>query len=149
MAADAAPLLAPEVSRYLARRRVGHLATADAGGAPHVVPVCFALLDGVIWVALDEKPKRAGPLDLKRVRNVRQNPRAALVVDTYAEDWSRLGFVLLRGAAEVVEDAPRYARALAALRDKYPQYRMMRLEGRPMLALHVQQVTTWGTLDSA
>src|SRR5579883_3174839 len=84
----------------LRRSRVGHLATADARGRPHVVPVCFAFDGRRIVTALDEKPKRVGPRRLRRVRNIRVNPHVAFIVDRYDEDWRRLRFVLVLGVAD-------------------------------------------------
>jgi PPOX class probable F420-dependent enzyme len=139
------PLLTHPAAAYLARQRVGHLATADAAGTPHVVPVCFALLDGTVYSVLDAKPKRIPGRSLRRVRNVLANPRAALVVDTYDEDWTRLGYVLVTGTTRLLEPSdPEHAPALAALRAKYPQYRAMPLASQPMIALDPTTVVAWG-----
>jgi PPOX class probable F420-dependent enzyme len=134
---------------FLQRQRVAHLATADAAGAPHVVPVCFALLAGTIYIAIDQKPKQADPRALRRLRNIEVNPRVAIVADEYDEDWSQLGFVLVRGRAQLVEEAQERARALGALRQKYPQYTSMALEERPLIGIEVQRVTVWGTAAHA
>ncbi|MEL0114438.1 MAG: TIGR03668 family PPOX class F420-dependent oxidoreductase [Rickettsiales bacterium] len=140
--------LSLEQRAFLETRRLGHLATADAGGMPHVVPVCYALHDETLYVALDEKPKRAAARSLKRVRNIEANPRAALVVDHYDDkDWSRLGWVMARGSAEIIEPGPEHAEALAALRRRYSQYRDMTLEENPIIALRIERVTGWGLLS--
>jgi PPOX class probable F420-dependent enzyme len=110
------------VRRRIARVRVGHLATSD-GLTPVVVPVCFVLLGETLYHAIDGKPKSANAGQLRRVKNVRANPRAALLVDHYVEDWRRLWWVLLRGRARVVDRGPEQQRAIVALRKKYPQYR--------------------------
>ena len=73
------------------------MATADAEGAPHVVPVCYAFDGSSIYSALDLKPKRVSTHRLKRVRNIAANPRVALVIDDYSEEWSALRYVLVRG----------------------------------------------------
>ena len=86
-----------EARRFLEAHRVGHLATAGADGAPHVVPVCYALDDDALYFVADEKPKRGEARNLLRLRNLRVNPRAAVVVDDWDEDWTRLAFVLVRG----------------------------------------------------
>ena len=133
--------------RFLDQRRVAHLATADAGGRPHVVPVCFALLGETLYVAIDEKPKRGDPLRLRRLRNIAENPRVAIVADVYDDrDWARLGFVLVRASARILTDGAEHARAVVALRDRYPQYRAMALEARPVIAADIQSITTWGRL---
>jgi len=108
--------------RRIARARVGHLATSD-GRVPSVVPVCFALVGETLYQAVDGKPKSVDAARLRRVKNVRANPRAALLIDHYVEDWRRLWYVLLRGKARIVDDGPEQQRAIGALRKKYPQYR--------------------------
>ncbi len=128
----------------LRRARVARLATADARGRPHVVPVCFAWDGRVIEIAIDEKPKRVSPERLRRVRNVRVNPHVALVADEYHEDWRRLRYVLVLGRAVILRPGGmRHASAVARLRRKYPQYRAMRLEGRPVLRVTARRVIGW------
>lgn len=127
---------------FVASARVGHLATASARGAPHVVPCVFALLDDAIYSVVDEKPKSGRRL--LRLRNIEATGRAALVVDHYEEDWSKLAFVLVRGSAEVIDSTdPRYVPALASLREKYAQYRDMALEDSEMVVLHAERWTAW------
>jgi PPOX class probable F420-dependent enzyme len=110
------------VRRRIARARVGHLATSD-GLTPAVVPVCFVLLGETLYHAIDGKPKSARPDQLRRVKNLQANPRAALLVDHYVEDWRLLWYVLLRGKARLLYRGPEQQRAIIALRKKYPQYR--------------------------
>ena len=129
---------------FLEARRIGHLATADASGAPHVVPVCFAVADDCAYITVDEKPKRAGPL--KRVRNIEQNPAVALVVDRYDEDWSRLGWVMLRGRGEILAAGAEHDRAQALLRARYPQLRAMNIAALPVIAIRVERISDWGNL---
>lgn len=135
--------------------RVGRLATADAEGRPHVVPVCYALLDGDdgptrLVTPIDEKPKAAAPPDLRRVRDVRANPRVAVVVDRYTEDWDRLWWVQVRGTAVVrPPDDDRHAAAVDALRARYGQYRDHALERRPVIAVTPGSVGSWGALPRA
>jgi PPOX class probable F420-dependent enzyme len=83
----------------------------------------------VIVFVVDDKPKRPGK-PLKRMRNIAENPAVALVVDVYDEDWRRLEYALMHGRAEVVRDPAEHARALEALRARYPQYRSMALDPR-------------------
>ena len=111
-----------DLRRRIARARVGHLATSD-GRVPSVVPVCFVLVGETLYQAIDGKPKSVDASRLRRVKNVRANPRAALLIDHYVEDWRRLWYVLLRGKARIIDRGPEQQRAIAALRKKYPQYR--------------------------
>lgn len=136
----------PEARAFLAARRVGHLATASAAGAPHVIPVCYALDEVALYMVADDKPKRRPPRALKRLRNVAENPRAALVVDDYDDDWSRLAYVLVRGPAYIVRDPTVHATAVALLRARYLPYLDMALddpERTPVLRLVPEHVTTW------
>jgi PPOX class probable F420-dependent enzyme len=131
---------------FLMAQRVGRLATADARGNPHVVPVCFAISGDTLYVTIDEKPKRASARPLKRLRNLMENPSAAFVVDRYDEDWTRLGWVMVRGPTDILSDGPEHDRAQALLRERYPQYRAMQLKELPVIALRIERVTGWGNL---
>jgi PPOX class probable F420-dependent enzyme len=141
--------LSPGQAAFLVRQRVARLATADAAGTPHVVPVCFACSsEGTFYVALDEKPKDVPPTRLKRVRNILENPRVALVADRYAEDWSLLAFVLVRGRAELLEpDTGGHADAVRLLRGKYHQYERMPIEDNPVISIKPERVASWGALE--
>jgi PPOX class probable F420-dependent enzyme len=138
-----------EQAAFLVRQRVARLATAGASGEPHVVPVCFAYSGSTIYVALDEKPKHVRPERLKRVRNILENPSVALVADRYAEDWSRLAFVMVRGRAELLEPGTQeHAGAVRLLRGKYHQYERMRIEENPVIAVRPERIASWGALDA-
>jgi PPOX class probable F420-dependent enzyme len=141
------PLNDDRVSEFLKLARVAHLATADAVGTPHNVPLCF-WYDGAahFYFIIDEKPKRMTGTGLKRMRNLAGNPQVALIVDHYEEDWSCLAYVLVHGAGHVVEDANEYMLALRNLRDKYPQYRTMTLgfDKNPMVRIDAGRVHIWG-----
>ena len=130
--------------RFVDSMRVARLATADANGAPHVVPVCYALLGDNLYVTIDEKPKRLDVRPMKRLRNIAENAQAAVVVDRYDEDWSRLAWVMLRGSVELLDRGDEHDRAQAALRERYPQYRAMRIAPLPVIALRIARVNAWG-----
>jgi len=139
-------MLSQHEARFLASRRVGHLATADARGSPHLVPVCFAVSEGALYITIDQKPKgdfRA----LKRLRNITENPVAAFVADRWDEDWTRLGWVMLRGPAEILADGTEHDQAQALLRSRYPQYQEMVLDDLPVIAIRIERVTSWGDLS--
>jgi PPOX class probable F420-dependent enzyme len=131
---------------FLEHGRVGHLATADATGTPHVIPVCYAIGGNTLYITVDEKPKRRD-LPLKRLRNIVENPKTAFVVDRYDEDWRRLGWVMLRGEAEILEAGAEHDQAQALLTARYPQYRAMNLTELPVIALRITRVTGWGDLS--
>jgi PPOX class probable F420-dependent enzyme len=140
-------MLTQEQRRFLAAQRVAHLATADAAGRPHVVPICYALSGNTVYFTVDEKPKKKPGARLKRLSNLRENPMAALVVDRYDEDWSRLGWVMLQGSAEILESGDEHDLAQANLRARYPQLATMRLEGLPVVAVRIDHAASWGQLE--
>lgn len=145
-----AEVLDPEQTAFLVRQRVARLATADAAGKPQAIPVCFAYTPGAIYIALDEKPKDVPPTRLKRVRNILENPNVSIVVDRYAEDWSLLAFVMVRGTAKLVEVASdEHAVAVRLLRGKYSQYEHMKIEANPVIAIRLEKAASWGALDAA
>src|SRR5512144_420964 len=131
---------AAQCRQRLAAARVARLATVDAGGAPHLVPVTFALDEDEAFTAVDAKPKRTRRL--KRLDNVRATGRACLLADFYDEDWSRLWWVRADATAHVLGPGPQAARALALLAGKYPQYAAAPPDG-PVIALRVTRWTGW------
>jgi PPOX class probable F420-dependent enzyme len=135
--------LTDEEIALLQSSRVGHLATVDAHGQPHVVPVCYAWLDGALYTPIDEKPKRRTGGHLQRVRNIEDNPRVCLTVDRYDEDWSSLAWVQVRATAVVLESGNSRPAAIAALRIRYPQYRDMTLESQPLIQLTPTSIRSW------
>ncbi len=139
-------MLSQDQRRFLESRRAGHLATADAAGVPHVVPVCFALRENVVYITIDQKPK-GNPRALKRLRNIAANPSVALVADRYDEDWTRLGWVMLRGHAEILEGGAEHDMAQELLRARYPQYHPMQLAELPVIAICIERVASWGDLS--
>ena len=130
----------PCLAGRVAAARVARLATIDPDGRPHVVPMCFALSGGVLYSAVDRKPKRSR--DLRRLRNVRERGWATVLVDHYEEDWSALWWVRLRGRARVLEDGAEFRDALALLTEKYPQYRREPPPG-PVVAVDVTEWRAW------
>ncbi len=106
------------------------------------------MLEGTLYVTIDAKPKRIAGGKLKRLRNIAANPSVAFVADRYDEDWSRLGWVMLRGRAEILDGGAEHDRAQVALRTRYPQYRAMDLAALPVIALRVERITSWGDLSA-
>jgi PPOX class probable F420-dependent enzyme len=129
------------VSELLETEPVGHLGLIDDEGRPRVLPVTFALLDGEIWSAVDDKPKRVAGDELARVRWLRARPRSALTVDRYSDDWSELAWVQLVGETTLVEAAGR-ERVLEALAARYPRYREQAPPG-PLLRLAPERCVWW------
>jgi PPOX class probable F420-dependent enzyme len=129
-----------EARRRLGEARVGRLATADAGGVPHVVPFVFALDGDTIYWAVDEKPKRSRRI--KRVANIEANPNVEVVVDRYTERWDRLWWVRAAGPARIVQEQAEEERALVLLEAKYRQYRRQPPQG-PVVAIEVARLSWW------
>ena len=124
----------------LAEARVGRLATVDAAGNPHVVPVCFVLEGEIIYWAVDHKPKASRRLG--RLANLEANPVAQLVVDHYAEAWAELWWVRVSTEAQVLPPGVESERALDLLAAKYEQYRENRPAG-PVVRLKVSRWSGW------
>ncbi|MFD8559388.1 TIGR03668 family PPOX class F420-dependent oxidoreductase [Streptosporangium canum] len=120
--------------------RVARLATADARGRPHLVPVTFDLDGDTVAFAVDHKPKRT--TDLRRLRNIAANDRVCLLVDHYDDDWTRLWWVRADGRARVAGDGADRERALARLAERYPQYRGRPPRG-PVVLIAVESWTGW------
>jgi PPOX class probable F420-dependent enzyme len=146
IANSAEQLSQPSVREFLIAERVARLATADKSGAPHVIPICFWFDGGQVYFAIDEKPKRRRGLELKRMRNIAENPRVALVIDHYEDDWSQLAYVMIRGTATIVDDNEEYLLVLRNLRDKYRPYRVMQLsrDRNPLVRINPERVNLWG-----
>jgi len=140
-------MLSARERHFVDTRRIGHLATADSRAVPHVVPVCFSLSDGTLYITIDQKPKRDRGGPLKRLRNITDNPRAAVVFDRYDEDWQRLAWVMLRGRAEILTAGIEHDRAQSLLRSRYRQLDAMQIEQLPVIAIHIERVASWGDLD--
>lgn len=126
--------------RRVAISRSGTLATIGDDGRPHVVPFVFALKGDTLYWAVDQKPKRS--TDLKRLRNIRRDPRVGVLVDTYADDWSLLWWVRMNGTARTLPDGEERARAVNALRGKFPQYREQPLDDA-VVAIDVEEWVGW------
>jgi PPOX class probable F420-dependent enzyme len=126
----------------LAAARVARLATTTPDGAPHVVPITFAVVGETIAHAIDHKPKSTRAL--ARVRNLRADPRASALVDRYDDDWDALWWVRADGRAEILEvDDAEASDLIDALVAKYEQYRGGRRPQGPVIALRVERVSGW------
>jgi PPOX class probable F420-dependent enzyme len=139
--------LSAEHRAFIQAQRVARLATADRAGRPHVVPVCYACEGSSFYIGLDAKPKRVAPQRLKRVRNILANPQVALLIDRYSDDWSALAYVLVRGTAVLLAPGgEEHGRAIALLRERYPQYQAMPIQDQPVIAIRAASVVAWGAL---
>jgi len=137
--AESVPTRTGDIARFAAAP-VAHLATATPAGAPHVVPIVFAVAGAVIYTAVDGKPKRHGRL--QRLVNIAHDPRVSVLVDHYADDWSRLWWVRADGLARLLPPSDGGEAAVAALRAKYPQYDAVALDG-PVLRIDVRRWSSW------
>ena len=110
------------------------------------IPICFVFDGNHFYSPIDEKPKRAAPAKLKRLRNIRENPNVALVIDHYDEDWRKLAYVLVFGKARILQSGATHRRAVKLLRRKYRQYRAMAIDERPMIVITPKRIVSWGEL---
>jgi coenzyme F420-0:L-glutamate ligase / coenzyme F420-1:gamma-L-glutamate ligase len=139
------PALSAAAAEFLRESRVARLGTAGADGRPLVVPICYAFDGARVFTAIDAKPKRGPGGDLKRIRNIRENPRVCLAVDHYEEDWRRLRYVLVHGVADIVSGGREYAYAVDLLVAKYAQYRTLALDRERGIVIRVtpESVVHW------
>lgn len=139
-------------TEFIRSHRVARLATSSVEGRPAVVPICYVYDGDFIYSPIDEKPKSVAPGSLSRVRNIKANTNVAVVVDDYSEDWNELVYVIMSGTAEIIspdERASEHARAVALLREKYPQYISMNLENRPIIKIIPARIKRWAPADKA
>lgn len=141
------PLSEPEL-QLLAGARRAVLATIRPDGSARLVPIAFVADKGLIYTPLDEKPKSvADPRDLARVHDIEEDPRVSVLVDSWDEDWSALGWLRLDGTARLIspddESAPEHANAVGLLRAKYEQYSSHALEARPVIRIEIERSRSW------
>jgi PPOX class probable F420-dependent enzyme len=121
--------------------RIARLATADAGGIPHVVPIVFAVDGDRVYSAVDGKPKRTWAL--RRLANITVNPKVAVLVDHYSDDWSTLWWARADGTARVVgPDTSDGKFAIALLTTRYAQYVTDPPTG-PVVVIEVERWSGW------
>lgn len=130
----------PEALRALAAARVGHLGSTRPDGAPHIVPITFAITDGTLVTMVDHKPKTTQRL--QRLVNLESTPRASVMVDHYSEDWSELWWVRIDGPASIHHDGELWESSRRELAAKYAHYARKRPEG-PAIAVTIETVTSW------
>ncbi len=128
---------------FLNRSRVARFATADSTGQPHVIPIVFATDGEKLYTPVDRKRKRLAPAQLKRVRNLSENPKIAFIVDHYNEDWNQLAWLLVKGTGKVVESGEAHSSGMRLLQEKYAQYERMPLANRPLIVITPLQITSW------
>jgi PPOX class probable F420-dependent enzyme len=121
---------------------VARLATATDDGVPHLVPIVFAVLNDTIYTAVDGKPKSGRRL--RRLANIEQNPQVSVLVDRYADDWSRLWWVRADGVARIHTDDPVVEVGHSLLRAKYPQYESVSLDST-LIAVEVARWSSWSS----
>ncbi len=135
-----------KVIEFIKSHKVARLATVDGLGRPLVVPICYYFDGGFIYTPIDKKPKRASPKELRRVRNIIENPNVSLVIDEYYEDWTKLCYVIINGRAEIMESGEEYQNSLRLLSEKYTQYADMKLSGLSLPAIKIipERIISWG-----
>jgi len=133
-----------EARRRLGAARVARLATVGGPGSPHLVPVTFAVAGDRIYTAADAKPKTTR--DLRRLRNIRENPMVAVLADHYDEDWSRLWWVRADGRASILDAPDDMAGPIRLLAERYPQYRHSPPAG-PVICVVVDHWAAWAAGD--
>jgi PPOX class probable F420-dependent enzyme len=137
----------PQVQAFVQAHRVARLGTVDGTGRPLVLPICYIVAGETLYSPTDAKPKRVPVQRLTRLKNIQENPHVALVIDDYSDDWTQLAYVILHGRAEILTGGSPFERAVAALREKYPQYHHMTIQENPMIAVHLTRAVSWGAVS--
>ena len=132
--------------------RVARLATVDLECKPHLIPVVFVYDNDrdFYFIPIDEKTKRSRPENLKRVRNIKENPNVVLLIDEYNEDWTKLYFIMIQGKASIIggkkkldqNEMSLLTKAHKLLRNKYPQYQKIGV-GEYVIMIMPQKVIAW------
>lgn len=139
--------ISTEIRGRLEAARIARLATQDRSRRPHVIPICFVWDGSVFYSAIDRKPKRVAVTELARLKNIKEMPDVALLVDEYTEDWTQLWYVLVRGEAQLVSDRAEHTRAIQLLRTKYAQYDATMLsKNAPVLRIIPERIAAWGRI---
>jgi PPOX class probable F420-dependent enzyme len=126
--------------RRFAIAPVARLGTVSADGAPHLVPVVFAVAGDVAYTAVDGKPKST--TRLRRLANIAHEPRVSLLVDHYTDDWTQLWWVRADGEATVHGNDAEAAAGRTLLRSKYLQYQSVSLDG-PVIVIAIRKWSHW------
>ena len=131
--------------------RVARMATVDEDSMPHIVPVCYVFISGLIYTPIDKKPKSVKTNTLKRIKNISTNPNVSFLIDKYYEDWHRLYFLKVSGRAKLIDQGEEYENSLVSLCEKYSQYRDMDLInlGLPVIVISPERIISWGDITSA
>jgi PPOX class probable F420-dependent enzyme len=137
-------LTSEQALRRLGAVRAVRLATVSAGGQPHLVPITFVLEGDHLYFAIDHKPKTTAAL--RRLKNIRDNPRVSVLADFYDDDWSQLWWVRADGHADIWEAGPEREHALDLLTAKYPQYAEARPAGA-VVAITIDHLSGWSYRD--
>lgn len=136
--------ISDKARQFLKQSRVARMATVNEKGRPFLVPICFAYFGGAVYSALDQKPKSVSVKRLRRVRNIKENPHVALLIDYYEEDWTKLSFLQIQGKAKMLSGGTDHAKAVKILRQKYPQYRLMSISENPVIKIIPSKISAWG-----
>jgi PPOX class probable F420-dependent enzyme len=143
-------IIEAEIAQFVQRSRVARLATVNSESQPHLVPVVFVFDGTHFFIPIDEKRKKTKPDELKRVRNIRENPDVALLIDRYSEDWTKLSFVMVQGKASIALNTRGNVQVKAAYKKlamKYPQYRNIGL-GNTCIVIKPERVVSWKNSDA-
>ena len=136
-----------EIKKFVSSFRVARFATSDQNAQPHVIPICFEIGNDLnIYSAIDSKPKSGDFNTLKRVKNIRKNPKVSVLFDEYTEDWEQLAYVLIRGEARVETGGIEREYGEDLLRDKYRQYGDYLMPGCPVIVISPKNIYSWGNI---
>jgi PPOX class probable F420-dependent enzyme len=134
--------------KFIQTQKIARMATVDKSGKPLVLPICYAYDGNCIYTPIDKKPKRVSAIQLKRIKNIVNNPNVSVVIDRYYEDWTRIAYIIIHGTAVVIDSGQEYRESLRILSEKYHQYKRMKLSqlGLPVIKIIPNRFTSWGKI---
>ncbi|MQF65399.1 TIGR03668 family PPOX class F420-dependent oxidoreductase [SAR202 cluster bacterium AC-409-J13_OGT_754m] len=141
-------LIPIKLKSLIADSSIAYLATVSNKGHPHIVPICFVLRDQNFYSLIDNKPKDVQLLKLRRVQNIISNPKVALIVNHYEDDWNKLWHILLKGHGSLVVNELERTAAIKSLKQKYRQYLDMDVDLNPVIKISPTSIVSWGTTRS-
>lgn len=122
----------------IATQPVCRLATANADGSLHLVPVCPVVVDGAVYADLLHARQTEA--------NLRRTPRATVLFDEYSSSWDKLWGVQLRCRAEfLTEDDPAWGAVWQRFQAHYPQHAAFAWQPRRLVRFTPERVLSWGT----
>ena len=132
-----------KIVKLIKNTSIGYLATAASNLQPYMTPAVFIIQNENVYVPLDEKPKTVSISELKRVKNIQENPKVCFLVHHYDEDWTKLWFVMITGYATLLDLTSEKLKTIHnKFLSKYSQYNKIGL-GNFYIRIRINKTAYW------